>query len=327
MTGWYSITPTGPITLGNLVAVGQNSGQVGCRWPPNGHHLAAALDLPNHCQLWGPFWFNGVNLHVPMPHTVYTNQAVTGNKKPQALYRMQWQGGRWQVQAAHQGQSIEQLADRFLVRTQDLTQLWTAQKLTTTTDLQPIPWDTLTLNHNRREDYQVTAEGGFFAEMTTLMKPGWSILVRILGSFTPPSHSRLGAGRTPVVIEAVDPRLSQRWESLGADCPGATGAVLLTGALWSNPDTKQSLPYPPHPKPCAYGAGMGVPWQSFKFMRHPKSGEPRSVLTPGEWLTPAGAVYLWDGQAPSQQSGPLTDPFHRHVLGYGHLWLFKETTV
>lgn len=72
---------------------------------------------------------------------------------------------------------------------------------------------------------------------------------------------------------------------------------------------------------------MGVPWQSFKFIRHPKSGEPRRVLTPGEWLTPAGAVYLWDDLAPSQRSGPLTDPFHRHVLGYGHLWLFKETTL
>jgi hypothetical protein len=327
MTGWYSITPTGPITIGNLTPVGQNSGQVGCRWPPNGHHLAAALDLPGNCQLWGPFWFNGRNLHVPMPHTVYTDKPVRGDKKPQAIYRMQWQDGRWQVQAAHQDSSIEQLADRFLIRTQDLEQLWKAKKLTSTGDLQPIPWDTLTLNHNRRDDYQVAEEGGFFAEMTTLLNPGWSLLVRIFGEFTPPSHSSLGAGRTPVVIQPVDPRLSQRWDMLGAECPDATGAVLLTGALWSKPSAKQSLPYPLDPKPYAYGAGFGIPWQSLKFIRNHNSGEPRSVLTPGEWLTPAGAVYLWNDRTPSGASGPLTDPFKRHVLGYGHLWLFKEATA
>lgn len=56
---------------------------------------------------------------------------------------------------------------------------------------------------------------------------------------------------------------------------------------------------------------------------------PRSpALVPGEWMTPAGAVYLWEDTAPIQQSGPYRDPLNpmkRDVLGYGHLWLFEES--
>lgn len=322
MNDWYSITPTGPITLGNLAAVGQNSGQVGCRWPPNGHHLAAALALPQTAQLWGPFWFNGKNLFVPMPQTVYTTDQFQGDKLPQSLYRMQWRDRAWHIRPEHQEKSIEQLGGRFLIATQDLGLLWKQGKLTSTGNLQRLPWQILMLSHNHRENYQVMDEGGFFAEMTTLMNPGWSLLVRILGGYTPPPRSSLGAGRTPVVIAAE--RSLSSWDSLGASCPDATGAILLTGALWSDRDRKSSVPYPPQAQPLAYAADLGQPWQTWKFIKKPKTGAARSVLTPGEWLTPAGAVYLWD-KAPVQNSGPLRDPFHRDALGYGHLWLFKET--
>jgi len=324
MNDWYSITPTGPITLGNLAAVGQNSGRVGCRWPPNGHHLAAALDLPKSAQLWGPFWFNGVNLFVPIPQTVYTTDKLKDSDLPKSLYRMQWLDGHWQIRPEHQGaKTVEQLGGRFLLRTQDLEQLWKQGKLTSTNYLQPLPWQTLTLSHNHRENYQVKEDGGFFAEMTTLLTPGWSLLVRILGGYTPPTRSSLGAGRTPVVITAVD-RPHTSWASLGAPWPDATGAILLTGALWSNSTDKCSLPYPSQAQPLAYAADLGQPWQTWKFIKKPKQGTARSVLTPGEWLTPAGAVYLWE-TAPVQKSGPMRDRFHRDALGYGHLWLFKET--
>ena len=325
MTGWYTITPAGNVTLGNLTPVGQNSGQVGCRWPPNGHQLAAVLDLPRSDQLWGPFWFHDRNLYLPIPQGVYTDASPL---TPEAfskginLFRMYWRDG-WQLQDVHQGQDIEQMGGRFLIRSQDFQQLWQQGRLTNV-QLQPLPWEILTLSHNRREEYQVVEEGGFYAERTILMKAGWSILVKVLGQGNSQNHGTLGAGRTPVVISQVSATYAQGWGFLGDSCPDADSAVLLTGALWSDREAKTSLPYPPDAKPIAYAADLGEPWQSWKMMPDKKNGGLHSRLTPGEWLTPAGAVYRWE-KAPTQQSGPLKDPFNRDAWGYGHLWLFKET--
>jgi|GEM_PF-1278194 CRISPR-associated protein (Cas_Cmr3) len=328
---WYTITPAGTLTLGNLTPVGQNSGQVGCRWPPNGHQLAAALNLPTSAQLWGPFWLYDRNLYLSLPQGVYTDTPLTGKTENNAsksinLHRMYWQQETqtWQVQRKHQGADIEQVGGRFLISSQDFQQLWKQGSLQTT-GLQPQPWQTLTLSHNRREDYQVVEDGGFYAEQTILLEVGWSLLVKVLGQGTPQTHGTLGAGRTPVVIRSVTGTQTQRWEFLGEDCSDADSAVLLTGALWSNTEAKTSLPYPPDAEPIAYAADLGQPWQSWKQMHDKNTGGLRSRLTPGEWLTPAGAIYRWENQAPTQRSGPLKDPFNRHVLGYGHLWLFKET--
>ncbi len=322
MSDWYKITPSGPIAIGNLTPVGQNSGQVGCRWPPNGHQLAACLNLPSDCQLWGPFWYNGTTLAVPLPQTVYTlaRQMPTDPQAvPTEIDRMQWRQGYWQVRPEHQGEAIEQLGGRYLIADSSLQFLWKSGVLNQP-QLFRLPWQTLTLSHNRRQNFQVVDEGGFFAEMTTLVDYGWALLVRIIGNFTPPQWSHLGAGATPVAIAPVN----RQWSWLEADCPAATGAVLLTGALWHRADRKLSLPYPTVPLQ-AYAADLGMPWQSWKQVRDRHNPQHRvGVLTPGEWLTPAGAVYLWDGSPPVGRSGPLPDPFQRHVLGYGHLWLFQE---
>jgi hypothetical protein len=332
MSGWYTLTPAGPLTLGNLTPVGQNSGQVGCRWPPNGHHLAAALELPKTAQLWGPFWFYRGDLYLPMPQGVYTD--AKNPLQPEQLskginlYRMRWDSG-WCLQEAHlhTPTEVEQLGGRLLIKSQDFQQLWKAGSLKPAKLLKPLPWQTLTLSHNRRENYEVVQDGGFYAEMTVLLNPGWSILVNCLGNGAPPDRSSLGAGRTPVVIQALDPARTKNWDFLGAACAGADGAVLLTSALWSDATQKVSLPYPPGAEPMAYAAELGEPWQSWKYLASPKTGMPRSVLTPGEWSTPAGAIYRWAKQAPVQRSGPFPDRFNRHVLGYGHLWLFKETLL
>ncbi len=99
--------------------------------------------------------------------------------------------------------------------------------------------------------------------------------------------------------------------------------------MWQKGRLPVSLPYPDC-KVKAYAAEEAIPWQSWKKVppRKKSSGSNDSsnnkkvkVLTPGEWLTPAGAVYLWQ-DAPIQQSGPLPDDYHRDALGYGHLWLF-----
>jgi len=111
------------------------------------------------------------------------------------------------------------------------------------------------------------------------------------------------------------------WEWLGEECKGATGGVLLTGALWS----KQTYSVPCPEGVRAYAAETGVPWQSWKKVKDRKDPERRvAVLTPGEWLTPAGAVYLWQEGSSIQKSGPMPDPFHRDALGYGHIWLFRD---
>jgi len=326
MTAWYSITPAGPVAIGNLTPVEQNSGQVGCRWPPNGHHLAGCLGLPQRAQLWGPFWYNGTTLYVPVPQTVYAlpdpNPTQSGGPPPppQDIFRLQWREGYWQPLPQHQGQDIELLGDRYLMPINSLRDFWPRYQ-STTAQLVHLPWQTLTLSHNRRKDFQVVEEGGFFAEMTTLMNPGWSLAVRLMGDFTPPRWSTLGAGGTPVVINP----LRESWDWLGDPCPNATGAVLLTGALWSDAPAKLSRPHPEGIR--AYAATTGEPWQTWKRVPDRKDRSRKvSVLTPGEWLTPAGAVYLWPSAAPVAQSGPMPDPFQRHVLGYGHLWLFEETT-
>ncbi|WP_051017283.1 hypothetical protein [Dactylococcopsis salina] len=68
-----------------------------------------------------------------------------------------------------------------------------------------------------------------------------------------------------------------------------------------------------------------MPWQSWTTVRDRNDSQQTvRVLTPGEWLTPAGAVYLWERESPARRSGPLSDQFHRDALGYGHLWLFEE---
>ncbi|WP_414582400.1 hypothetical protein [Scytonema sp. PCC 10023] len=323
MTGWYAITPAGTVAIGNLTPIGQNSGQVGCRWPPNGHQLAACLSLPKDCQLWGPFWYFGRDIYVTLPLLVY--RLVSPEPIPKEIFRIQWRDEQWRVRPEHQGKEIEIVGGRYLIRGNSLKTFWKTGQLRDA-PLQEPPWKTLTLSHNSREDFQVKDEGGFFAEMTTLMNPGWSILVKVIGNYTPPDSnwSFLGAGGTPVVITPV--RVMDSW--LEAECPNATGAILLTAALWQKGNDKVSIPYPPpHEGIKAYAAETGVPWQSWKRVRDRHDQEKRvQVLTPGEWMTPAGAVYLWEGVAPLQKSAPLPDNFNRHVLGYGHLWLFEDST-
>lgn len=319
MTGWYSITPAGPVAIGNLTPVGLNSGQVGCRWPPNGHQLAACLNLPKDSQLWGPFWYWEQDIYVPLPQPVYTLDIENKNIPPENIYRLQWHEQHWQVQPDHRDKEIEMVGGRYLIPASSLKFFWKAGK-STSPDLQQLPWSTLTLSHNSREDFQVKDEGGFFAEMTTLMHSGWSILVKVIGEYTPPPWSILGAGGTPVAIAPV----FDDWEWLGAECLNSTGAVLLTGALWQKQKLKRSVPYPSGAIQ-AYAADTGIPWQSWKKVRdRHQPTQNVTVLTPGEWLTPAGAVYLWDGVAPVHKSGPFPDQFQRHVLGYGHLWLFED---
>jgi hypothetical protein len=320
MLRWYSLTPAGPVTLGNLTPVGQNSGQVGCRWPPNGHQLAACIKLPTNCQQWGPFWLFEDTLYVLLPQTVYALvEDLQDDTSPSAIYRLKWDGRYWQVQQEHKDKPIEIVGGKYLISGDQLAKAFWQRGASTSPQLKSLPWRTLILSHNSREDYQVKDEGGFFAEMTTLLDPGWSVLVGIIGAYTLAKWGVLGAGGMPVAIAQVE----GDWSWLGATCPEATGGILLTGALWQKEEQKISWPCPPLPIK-AYAAEKGEPWQSWKKVVDRKEpGRRVSVLTPGEWLTPAGAVYLWDGERP-EQSGPLNDPFNRHALGYGHLWLFKE---
>lgn len=319
---WYGVTPAGPLSLGNLTPVGQNSGQVGCRWPPNGHQLAACLGLPSSAQLWGPFWhrWGDLELYVLLPLPVYALD--NGEEMPTEVFRLRNVEGYWQPRPEHQGQPFNVVGGSYLISGTGLRRLWQAGKLKVTQDeLVTLPWQTLTLSHNSRADYQVKEEGGFFAEMTTLMAPGWSILVGIVGDCVPPTIGTLGAGGMPVVVREVQfPQAAWQW--LRDPCEGATGGVLLTGALW--PDGSYSRPYPDVPLR-GYAAEAGQPWQSWKRVKDRRDPSRRvMVLTPGEWLTPAGAVYLWQGSPAVHHSGPWPDPFHRDALGYGHIWLFRD---
>ncbi|MGY2779716.1 hypothetical protein ACVW0B_001623 [Thermostichus sp. MS-CIW-23] len=315
---WLTLTPAGPLSLGNLTPVGQNSGQVGCRWPPNGHQLAACLGLPSSARLWGPFWHSLASprsFYVPLPLPVYALDE--GKDKLERVFRLQEVGGYWQPRSEHERKPIQVVGGSRLISGVGLRSLW-RDGTVEGRELVELPWRTLTLSHNSRQDYQVREEGGFFAEMTTLMDPGWSILVGILGEYEPPRWGTLGAGGMPVAIQPVK---LIGWEWLGEECKGATGGVLLTGALWS----KQTYSVPCPEGVRAYAAETGVPWQSWKKVKDRKDpGRRVAVLTPGEWLTPAGAVYLWQEGSPIQKSGPMPDPFHRDALGYGHIWLFRD---
>ncbi len=343
MTGWYTITPSGSLSFGNLTPVGQNSGQVGCRWPPNGHHLAACLGLTKPYKLWGPFWYqqSSREIYVTLPLPVYGLNFDDGDpKKPEVIYRLLWdeQSQSWQTQSPeHQKQDLELVGGRYLISGTELKSLW-AKKVLPKPSLQPLPWETLTLSHNQRDNFQVSEEGGFFAEMTTLLKPGWSILVKIIDdraqevldstteTYIPSRWSCLGAGGTPVIIDPLPERqVRDRW--LTQECTQATGAVLLTGALWQKDQEKVSLPYPDSTQVAAYAADQGEAWQTWTKLAVTQDDTPVqqiSRLTPGEWLTPAGAVYLWRDKAPLTESGPLPDSYYRHTLGYGHLWLFED---
>ena len=347
MTGWYSIVPAGAVAIGNLTPVGQNSGQVGCRWPPNGHQLAACLQLPKNCQLWGPFWHwssRPNEIYLTLPQTTYYLETERPNleRLPSRIFRSQWQEGRWQVKPNLAHQNPINAGGEFLLRGTYFSGFWQRKELR---DPPLIPvsqvWQTLNLSHNRRQNYRVVDEGGFFAEMVTFMQPGWSILVKIIGNYTPPQSGCLGAGATPVAINPV-PRIRDKWLDSASEQP--QGAVLLTGALWrAKPklDPKKpklnpvSVPYPTFSngsRVVAYAAEAGVPWQSWKSVEHRHSDRKQiSVLTPGEWLTPAGAVYLWGANNPVTKSEPLKNPdnapdylkrFNHWALGYGHLWLF-----
>ena len=189
------------MAIGNLTPVGQNSGQVGCRWPPNGHHLAGCLGLPQRAQLWGAFL---VQRHHPLcagapnglcPARIPTQPSPVGRRRPpQDIFRLQWREGYWQPLPQHQGQDIELLGDRYLMPINSLRDFWPRYQ-STTAQLVHLPWQTLTLSHNRRKDFQVVEEGGFFAEMTTLMNPGWSLAVRLMGDFYPtPAGAPWGPG-------------------------------------------------------------------------------------------------------------------------------------
>ena len=316
---WYAIHPSGPITLGNLTPVGQNSGLVGCRWPPNGHQLAACIQLPPDSQMWGPFWSFRDDLYLPLPLPVYTTSEIKDGKIPENLYRMTDGENGWQVRPEHQEQEIEVIGGQYVIQASAFRAFWQEGKFDRSPlPIKNLPWETLTLSHNSRENYEVKEEGGFFAEMTTLLKPHWSIALKLIGNHTPPTDTFFGAGATPVVIKP----LNRKWDWLGDRCENATGAVLLTSALWEQPTGKTSLPYPNLPIK-AYAADSPLPWQSWKYVKDRNNTQQQvRVLTPGEWLTPAGAVYLWEGESPVKTSGPLSDSFHRDALGYGHLWLF-----
>lgn len=322
---WYSITATGPISIGNLTPIGQNSGQVGCRFPPNGHHLAGCLNLPPDCQIWGPFWYFSRSLYLVLPQTVYTTDVnhTDENTLPNNFYCLQWRDSQWKVRLEHEDQEIEIIGGRYLINANILKSFWQSGKRENLNPdnhpLKNLPWQTLTLSHNSREDFQVKDEGGFFAEMTTLMDVGWAIAIKIIGDYQPPQWSYLGAGGVPVVITP----LTSSWDWLGDSVTEeVTGGILLTGALWQRGKQKMSVPTPNLPLK-AYAADVGQPWQSWKKVKHRhQQNQLISVLTPGEWLTPAGAVYLWEGNCPLSHSGPINDVYNRHVLGYGHLWLF-----
>jgi hypothetical protein len=277
--------------------------------------------------MWGPFWYQQNRLYVTLPQIVYTTE-VKRETVPQNIYCLQWDQSKslWQKQPNHQNQEIEIIGNSYLIEINQLKTLLKEQKLEIKPEnLKPLPWETLTLSHNSREDYQVKDEGGFFAEMTTLLSVNWSIAIKIIGDYTPPEWGCLGAGGTPVKITPLDSRRAEKWDILGENNPQATGAVLLTAALWQKPHHKTSLPYPPIPLK-GYAANLGIPWQSWKKVPHRDFREDNSkkvqVLTPGEWVTPAGAVYLWEASSNITQSGPFEDPYNRHVLGYGHFWLF-----
>ncbi len=326
MTGWYAIYPTGPITLGNLTPVGQNSGLIGCRWPPNGHQLASCIGLPTNCQIWGPFWYSKNNLYLPLPLPVYTTNQ--GKQGPKNLYRMQFSEQGWQVRPEHQNnEKVEIVGGQYLIAAGPLDNFWkdgVQGPGDCKRNLVALPWQTLTLSRNHRENYEVREEGGFFAEMTTLLETGWAIALKIIGDYEPPSESYLGAKGTPVTIRP----LRSEWNWLGEQCDNATGGILLTAALWKERAAKRSLPYPDFEQfPIkAYAADDPVPWQSWKKVPDQKNHQQYvTTLTPGEWLTPAGAVYLWDRESsPLARSGPVTDPYNRDALGYGHLLLFEE---
>jgi hypothetical protein len=323
---WYTITPTAPINIGNLTPVGQNSGQVGCRWPPNGHHLAACLQIPTHCQIWGPFWGYNRELYLTLPQTVYTTDVDRDkDQKPNHIYRLQWRSGQWQVRSEHENEEIELIGGRYLIAATYLDSFWQYGQETERV-IEQNPWQTLTLSHNSREEYQVKEEGGFFAEMVTELKPGWTILVKVIGDYTPPRGGILGAGGTPVIL--TPHRNYPHFDNLGRDNQEANGAVLLTGALWQKQEyghlVSISQPYPPV-ELAGYAADLGVPWQSWKSVKNRHNPNQRiQVLTPGEWLTPAGAVYIGERGVLGTKSGPWSDRFNRHALGYGHLWLFTE---
>lgn len=330
MTGWYTLTPSGAVAIGNLTPIGQNSGQVGCRWPPNGHHLAACLNIPGHCQIYGPFWHchkNPEQIYLPLPQTTY----CLTKEEPQEIFRSQWndQHQSWQVQPEHQDKlsAVRFIGGEYLIAGNVFEWFWQDGFTRIKSPLSLIPldqvWQSLVLTHNSRDNYLVKDEAGFFAEMATLLQPGWSILVKVLTSdhnknYTPPQWSCLGAGSIPVAITAI-PDIEDQWLTPNLKQP--KGAVLLTGALWKIDRDRISFPYPclesPHSIK-AYAASEAVPWQSLV-----KKGQPFQRLTPGEWLTPAGAVYLWSGESPTTESIPFRDRYHRDALGYGHLWLFE----
>lgn len=330
MTGWYAISPSGAVAIGNLTPVGQNSGQVGCRWPPNGHHLAASLDLPPYCQIYGPFWHwnqSRDRIYIPLPQTTY----CLDQDFPQVIFCSQWNDKRqqWTIQSEHQDllSKIRLIGAQYLIEGNLLERLWEKKSLKIWNNYSLIPigqvWQPLTLTHNSRDNYLVKEEGGFFAEMATLIQPGWNILVKILSkeqnkNYIPPKWSCLGAGGTPVAITPLS-KIRDKW--LFRRVTNPKGAILLTSALWQKDQERVSRPYPSLKPPNsikAYAASEAIPWQSLV-----KKNFSLQKLTPGEWLTPAGAVYLWHGKSPIPHSMPLWDCYHRHALGYGHLWLFE----
>ncbi len=134
------------------------------------------------------------------------------------MYRLLWDdvAGMWSKQPEHEKQEIEVIGGRYLISTQALKSFWQSGKFPRSPlPLQKLPWETLTLSHNSREDFQVKDEGGFFAEMATYLHPGWSILVKVIGdNEETPRLSTLGAGGTPVAIKKVEKPLKS-WEQIG----------------------------------------------------------------------------------------------------------------
>ncbi|WLT40401.1 hypothetical protein NON20_24270 (plasmid) [Synechocystis sp. B12] len=163
---WYRIVPTGPISISNLAPVGQNSGQVAVVGPPMAIIIAACLQLPKSCQLLGPFWHQDGALRgkvfVPLPLSVYQLVNLDSNWSG-FLYRQQYnpQLKGWEVQPAHIDEEIDVVGGRYLIQDKSLRDLWQQKQLRIGSDIVSLPWQTLTLSHNRRENFEVVDEGGF----------------------------------------------------------------------------------------------------------------------------------------------------------------------
>ena len=122
MTAWYSITPPpGRWPLApDPSGAKQRAGRLSLAPPPTATTWRGAWGYPQRPQLWGPFWYNGTTLYVPVPQTVYAlpdpNPTQSGGPPPAPPgHFFVCSGGRatGNPLPQHQGQDIELLGDRY----------------------------------------------------------------------------------------------------------------------------------------------------------------------------------------------------------------------